>query len=64
MKKKTDKPRFLLPAVLMLLWLGRLTLHGREKLRDEILPDARERVEEAVRVRSRRRWERRHPEEK
>ena len=53
-----------LPAVLMLLWLGRLTLHGREKLREEILPDARERVEEAVRVRSRRRWERRHPEEK
>ena len=50
-----------LPAVLLLVWALRMTRRGQLKLRGEILPEARERIEEAVRVRGRRRWERRHP---
>ena len=52
-----------LPAALLLVWALRLTRRGQLRLRHEILPDARERVEEAVRVRGRRRWERRHPDQ-
>ena len=51
----------ILPAVLLLIWALRMTRRGQLKLREELLPEARERVEEAVRVRGRRRWERRHP---
>ena len=36
---------------------------GKAKLEEDILPEVAERTEEAVRVRQRRRWERRHPEE-
>ncbi|MCR5137765.1 MAG: ABC transporter permease [Oscillospiraceae bacterium] len=34
---------------------------GRTRLEEDILPDAVERAEEAVRVRQRKRWERQHP---
>ncbi len=52
-----------LPVALLLLWLVKLAARGKRKLGEEILPDARERVQEAVRVRGRQRWERSHPDQ-
>lgn len=44
-----------------LVWAGvRLFGRGREKLLDELLPAAAERTGEAIRVRQRRRWEKKH----
>ena len=38
----------------------RLLMRGREALEETVLPKAKENVEEAVRVRARRRWEKKH----
>lgn len=59
---------FLLLAMLLLLYPLRLSLRAlrglllmaRDRLAEDILPAAAERAEEAVRVRQRRRWEKRH----
>ena len=48
----------LLPASAALYVLFRLALRGKEELEDTLLPRAKENVEEAVRKRQRRRWER------
>ena len=50
----------LFPAVLSVCGLIRLWKKGKEKLADEVLPDVSERVGEAVRVRQRRAWEKKH----
>lgn len=47
----------LLPAAAALYALLRLILRGKEELEDTLLPRAKEGVEEAVRKRQRRRWE-------
>lgn len=47
-------------AVTALVWLIRLLAFGKRKLEEELYPRARDRVEEAVRVRARRRWEKKH----
>ena len=50
-----------MPTALLLIWLVNLGARGKKKLGTEILPEARERVEEAVRVRGRKSWERKNP---
>ena len=51
---------FACPAVIGAVWLLGATKRGKEKLEDDILPDLREKSEEAVRKRQRKRWERQH----
>lgn len=50
----------LFPLTLLVLQAYRLLRYGKEKLSEEVLPEMRDRAGEAVRVRQRRRWERRH----
>ena len=50
----------LIPAVTAVYWLLRLILRGKEALEDKLLPRARDGVEEAVRKRQRRRWEKKY----
>jgi len=50
----------LYPAAALLTRLIRLLRRGREQLADETLPALRDHAEEAIRVRQRRAWERRH----
>ena len=47
-------------AVTAIVVLFRLLTRGRAALEEELLPRAKDRVEEAVRVRARRRWEKKH----
>ena len=54
----------ILPEVLLVIWLAHLLSRGKRKLGEEVLPEAREKLEEAVRVQGRRRWERKHPDQK
>ena len=50
-----------LPAALTaVVELIRLLIRGKTALEEEVLPKAKESVEEAVRVRARRRWEKKH----
>ena len=49
-----------LPLATAVLYLVRLLARGKEKLEDDWLPAAKDRAEEAVRVRQRRRWEKKH----
>ena len=48
-------------GVIALVILIPLAKKGKTRLQEDILPDAMEKAEEAVRVRQRRRWERKHP---
>lgn len=50
----------LFPAVLSVRGLIHFLKKGKEKLAEEVLPDVSERVGEAVRVRQRRAWEKKH----
>ena len=52
------------PAVIALVCLIRFLVHGKRRMEDEWIPAARDHVEEAVRVRARRRWEKKHPDMK
>jgi hypothetical protein len=52
-----------LPAALLLYWAIRLAVIGKRKMEDEVLPETKKRTKEFVRERSRRRWERKHPDE-
>ena len=47
----------LLPAVTALVFIVRLLRFGKSKLSDELLPKSKENAEEAIRIRQRRRWE-------
>lgn len=47
-------------AVTLLIVMIRLLVRGKTALEEEVLPKAKEGVEEAVRVRARRRWEKKH----
>ena len=49
----------LMPAALVLLILIRYIRKGQRKLADDILPQAKEKAEEAIRVQQRKAWERR-----
>ena len=51
------------PVALVIYELIRNAVRGKKKLEQEVLPGARRKSRELVRERSRRRWERRHPEE-
>lgn len=48
------------PAVTALVYGWKALRRGKEKLSEELLPAAKDRAEEALRVRQRRRWEKRH----
>ncbi len=50
------------PTVTMTVWIVRLLRLGKEELAADYWPAFRDRAEEAIRVRQRRRWERRHGE--
>ena len=53
----------LLPAaVTAVIELFRMLVRGRAALEETVLPKAKEGVEEAIRVRARRRWEKKHGE--
>lgn len=54
----------ILPAVLMVVYLVRYARLGKEKLEEDLIPEAKDKLEEAVRVRARRRWEKKHPDMK
>lgn len=48
------------PEVILLAALIRHLSWGKEKLNEEIIPEAQERLEESIRVRQRKRWEKQH----
>lgn len=48
-------------AATALVELIRLLARGKTRLEEDVIPKAKEGVEEAVRVRARRRWEKQHP---
>ena len=50
--------------ILLVVYAVRYGRIGKEKLEEDVIPNARDRVEEAVRVRARRRWEKQHPDMK
>lgn len=54
----------LVPAALLIYALIRFLAGGKTKLEEEVLPRAKDRVEEAWRVRARKRWEKKHPDMK
>ena len=47
-------------AITAVIALLRMLMRGREALEESVIPKAKESVEEAVRVRARRRWEKKH----
>lgn len=51
------------PGVMAAILLARSFRKGKKRLEEDVLPNAKEKAEEAVRVRQRRRWEKKHPEE-
>jgi len=51
-------------AITLLVELIRLLARGKTALEDDLIPRAKEGVEEAVRVQARKRWEKKHPEER
>ena len=48
------------PLVTAIVFAIRLFGRGKRKLSDELLPRAKENAEEAIRIRQRRRWEKKH----
>ncbi len=50
----------IVPGIVALVELYRFLAYGKEKLEEEYWPEFKDRAEEAVRVRQRKRWERRH----
>ncbi len=53
-----------IPAALLLYALIRFLAGGKTKLEEDLLPRAKDRAEEAWRVRARKRWEKKHPDMK
>lgn len=51
----------ILPAVTAGILLVRYLAAGRQALAENVLPKAKERVQESIRVRQRRHWEKKHP---
>ena len=49
------------PIGLLLVFLVRSFARGKRKVETELFPRARDSVQEAIRVRARRRWEKKHP---
>lgn len=49
----------LLPAVLLVWFVIRAIIFGKARLEDEYIPETKERLEEAIRIRQRKRWENR-----
>ena len=54
----------LAPAALLIYALIRFLAGGKTKLEEDLIPEAKDKLEEAVRVRARRRWEKKHPDMK
>ena len=50
-----------LPVVVAVVWLIRLLKRGKEKLGDDVLPKAKDRIGEAIRKKQRKHWEKKHP---
>ena len=50
------------PVVVGTVWLVRSSKHVKQRFEDDYWPTMKERTEEAVRVRQRKRWERKHQE--
>ena len=51
------------PATALIAWIFHSGKRWKAKMEDDILPEVKDRTEEAVRVRQRKRWERRHREQ-
>ena len=49
-----------LPAAVLLVLLIKRTAYAGEKIREDLLPEMRDKIEESVRKRQRKRWEKRH----
>ena len=47
----------MLPAVNALLWIRRTYRRGKRRLSENVVPRIKDSAEEAIRVRQRRRWE-------
>ena len=52
------------PVILVVVYAVRYGRIGKEKLEEDLIPEAKDKVEEAIRVRARRRWEKQHPDMK
>ena len=50
----------LIPAITLIVTLFRLLKRGKKKLTEDVLPGVGENIEEAIRKRQRRRWEKKH----
>ena len=50
-----------LPAVLLLIMAVQYIIKGKTGLEEELIPKAKESIEESIRIRARRRWEKKHP---
>ena len=50
----------LLPAINALLWIRRTYRRGKRRLSENVVPRIKDSAEEAIRVRQRRRWEKKH----
>ena len=48
------------PLIMACIWLVHAFRRGKKKMAEEILPETKEKTEEAIRVRQRRRWEKKH----
>ena len=49
-----------LPVVTLAVWIVRWLHRGKYKMEEEVLPEWKDKAEEAIRVRQRRRWEKKH----
>lgn len=52
-----------LPVLMILIQLVRLSLHGKEKLTEDVFPALKEKAEGAIQRQQRKRWEKKHKEE-
>ena len=52
------------PLVYLIVLLIMCCVRGKNRLEDELLPAWKDKIGEAIRVRERRRWEKKHPNER
>lgn len=50
-----------MPAAVVIIMLVRYFIAGRKKLADDVIPEAKEKLEESIRIRQRKHWEKKHP---
>lgn len=50
-----------MPVIAGIIMLVRYAAAGRKKLAEEVLPETKEKLEESIRIRQRKHWEKKHP---